>query len=358
FRLAIETVLGNEGLSRALTALPALLERNTDTRLLTKGVSTPANTSSARRRSSAASWAGTSSAVKRKRRRAAGAWIAVASVLVVGGGAAGFFYWPQLRTLGFSPSSAPASVQQADVGGGAGLGLDSALSGGIAVPADSLRLVVADSTATPIDTTATPGDASAVVASTESSGPRAPMVWTSPATSQPTAPAIDAPPATQPSEEAKPEKKVQEEPAKVFREGYLSITVDPSCEVWVNGKYRGDASPTLRLTLPTGRQTIECRHPKSETYMETIQIVSGELSRRNITLKRLRGIISLATTEGAELYIDGQLIGITPIMRPIEVEAGTHTVTIKKSNFYAWTSEVVVEANEMLPLKITLSPRY
>jgi hypothetical protein len=112
------------------------------------------------------------------------------------------------------------------------------------------------------------------------------------------------------------------------------------------------------LTLPVGRQTVECRHPKCDTYMETIQIVSGELSRRHITLKRLRGIISLATTEGAELYIDGELIGLTPIMRPIEVDAGTHTITIKKSNFYAWTSDVVVESNETLPLRITLSPRY
>ena len=86
--------------------------------------------------------------------------------------------------------------------------------------------------------------------------------------------------------------------------------------------------------------------------------MSGELSRRSVTLKRQRGIISIATTEGAELYIDGQLIGLTPIMRPIEVEAGRHTVTIKKTNFYAWTSEVTVESNETLPLRITLSPRY
>jgi hypothetical protein len=66
----------------------------------------------------------------------------------------------------------------------------------------------------------------------------------------------------------------------------------------------------------------------------------------------------VATTEGAELYIDGKLIGITPITRPIEVDAGTHTVTIKKANYFAWTSEVTVGSNETLPLQITLSPRY
>ena len=45
-------------------------------------------------------------------------------------------------------------------------------------------------------------------------------------------------------------------------------------------------------------------------------------------------------------------------MRPIEVEAGTHTLTIKKQDYFTWSSDVTVEANATLPLRITLSPRY
>jgi hypothetical protein len=51
-------------------------------------------------------------------------------------------------------------------------------------------------------------------------------------------------------------------------------------------------------------------------------------------------------------------VGITPILRAIEVPAGVHTLTLKKNNYYAWTSDVTVEANGTLPLHITLSPRY
>ena len=82
------------------------------------------------------------------------------------------------------------------------------------------------------------------------------------------------------------------------------------------------------------------------------------MSQRTIALKKHVGVISLATTEGAELYVDGQLMGITPIMRPIEVAAGVHTLTLKKDRFFTWTSDVMVEANSTLPLRITLSPRY
>ena len=362
FRYAIETIMGGDGLSNALAALPALLERNTDTRLLTKPVSSPTSTSSHRKKSAAA-WAASSSQIKRKQ-RASRAWFAVAAATLIVAGGAGYFFWPQLRAIGGFPSaSTPANLQQSSVSDAAGIDLVPGADASV-LHADSTHAAVADSVAAPADTTRVVQNAAGNTSTQASSDPRAPMVWTTPGSQA--APASNTPPVTAPAPApadeppaTKPAKKaVEEEPAKVFREGYLSLTAEPGCEVWVNGTYRGDASPTLRLTLPAGRQTIECRHPKCETYLETIQIVSGELSRRDVTLKRLRGIISLATTEGAELYIDGNLIGVTPIMHPIEVDAGTHTVTIKKANFYAWTSEVVVESNETLPLRITLSPRY
>jgi hypothetical protein len=82
------------------------------------------------------------------------------------------------------------------------------------------------------------------------------------------------------------------------------------------------------------------------------------MSQRTITLQKQMGIISLATIEGAQFYVDEDLIGTTPIMHPISLPAGTHTLTIKKDGFFTWSSNVTVEANGTLPLHITLSPRY
>lgn len=355
FRLAVETVLGVDGLRRTAAALPALLERNADTHLLNKTTSAPAHTisSSSKKRSSGVSRAAAKSGAKQPG-SGSRAWISVLGVLVVAAGVAGTVVWPRWRAGSAPIASVPADLQQSDFSQGAGFGLD------IATPPDPGATTLTDSSAVAkTDSATTPASvAPAQDAGAKPLEPRSSMVWSAPATgadapaSAPLAPSTGDP-VTKPAKRA-----VEDEPAKAYREGYLSLTADPSCEVYVNGTYRGDASPTLRLMLPAGRHTIECRHPQCETYLETLNIVSGELSRRTITLNRERGIISLATTEGAELYIDGQLIGVTPILRAIEVDAGTHTVTIKKSNHYAWTSEVVVESNETLPLRITLSPRY
>jgi hypothetical protein len=140
--------------------------------------------------------------------------------------------------------------------------------------------------------------------------------------------------------------------------GWLSITAKPGAEIYVDGIYKGDTPPPMSLELSSGEHKVECKYPRYETYTEVVKIITGELSRRNVTLKQLKGMISLATQEGAELYVDGVLIGITPIMKPIEVGVGPHVLAIKKEGFYVWSSEVTVEPKKVLPLRITLSPRY
>jgi hypothetical protein len=140
--------------------------------------------------------------------------------------------------------------------------------------------------------------------------------------------------------------------------GWLSINATPSAEIYVDGVYKGDTPPPMSLKLTRGDHKVECRHPRHEPYTEVLKITTGELSRRNVTLKKLTGIISLATQEGAEFYVDGKLIGTTPIMKPIEVDVGQHVLTIKKEGFHLWNSEVTVEPKKVMPLRITLSPRY
>jgi hypothetical protein len=136
------------------------------------------------------------------------------------------------------------------------------------------------------------------------------------------------------------------------------VAAYPVAEIYIDDRYAGDTPPTLSLELPSGPHQLEIKHPEYEPYREQIRIITGELSRREITLKKLKGQISLAATEGAELYIDGVLIGVTPIGYAIPVDAGRHQFSLRKIGFNTWNSEITVPAKTVLPLKITLSPRY
>jgi serine/threonine protein kinase len=151
-------------------------------------------------------------------------------------------------------------------------------------------------------------------------------------------------------------RKERSKPAP--RMGFLRINARPSAEIYVDGIYKGDTPPELSLKLTAGEHKVECRHPRYVNYEEVLRIVNGELSRRNVVMRKLTGNISVNTQEGAEVYIDGKLIGVTPIQKPIELDSGAHMVTLKKTGFFTWSSEVTVEPKRTLPLRITLSPRY
>jgi len=357
FREAVEDVLGLEGLRRASAGLPLLLERNTDTRIMPRTETPPAVVSSSSARLVAEkhgtpAWASTSSQIKKKS-RPGGIWAAAVVATVVLGGAGAYFLWPHEQSIVASPDEPARSVQEASVMGSNGMHLSDMLAS--PAPTDSTAMLDSSLASAPADTVV-----SNPVVSTTSTEP---AVTVSDATANNEVATKEPEPAA--TEESKPvekpaseTKRVPAEPEKIVREGYLSIHVEQNAQVYVDGVYRGDANPSLRLTLTAGNHTIECKEPRFETYLEQLRIVPGELSRRSITLKKQQGIISLATQEGAEFFVDGIFIGTTPIMKPIEVSAGTHSLMLKKADFFTWTSEVTIEPNQTLPLKIMLSPRY
>jgi serine/threonine protein kinase len=352
FREAIEAALGLDALARATSRLPALHDREQATRILSRAALTPAPASPSKAASKAklskaesSSWSTVSSAKKRQR-TGPSVWLVaplIAGVLI---GAATWFFWPRIRETYQDRASAP--VQQASLGDIAVFDPAPPL-----VTADSALVKSSDgSKAESTLTATTPVDTTVIAPAREPA-----RVAAAPDTTVAIAVTPEKKPAPVEAPVAKPSKP-RGEPDKPFREGFLLLNVEPSAEIYVNGIYRGMAAPTLRLTMPVGMFSVECRARDHAVYLESMRIIAGELSQRTIVLKKEVGVISLATTEGAELYVDGKLLGITPIMRPIEVPAGVHTLTLKKDRFFTWTSDVMIEANSTLPLRITLSPRY
>jgi hypothetical protein len=147
-------------------------------------------------------------------------------------------------------------------------------------------------------------------------------------------------------------------PAPVARKGWLSVTTENPAEIYVDGTYRGDSPPAVRVELVAGTHRLECKSPNYKAYEETLRITADELSRRLIKLDPKLGRVSLTATEGAEIYVDGAFVGTTPLRKPIELGAGRHRLTIKKAGYNSWDNDITVDAERTLPLKIILSPSY
>ncbi len=313
FREAIESFLGHERLNQATANLKILLEKSGTTQILP---SAPFNRP--RRKKSSGKGAAA---------LAVFTLVAAASVAVV--------FKPELLDYVRTPEQTqPAGrVQESTIGGSE------------AFPFDVADLIGEEQAS----------DSADVAAPTETGRAHTPLQMSGNMTG-----AFTPPPGSNSSPNVEPtvQKKSAAPPKTPERLGYLDIDARPGAEIYIDGIYQGDTPPGMKLTLKAGKHRIECRHPRYENYKEVLKIVNGELSRRSITLRKLRGTVSLTTQEGAEVYVDGKLVGITPMRKPIELDSGPHMITLKKSGYFTWSSEVTVESKKSLPLKITLSPRY
>jgi hypothetical protein len=116
--------------------------------------------------------------------------------------------------------------------------------------------------------------------------------------------------------------------------------------------------PALNIELPRGSHRLQCKLTGYKSYSETVHITAGELSNRNVALKKPQGWLSISTTVGAEVSVDGSFIGVTPLGKALKLDAGPHQVTVKKAGFNVWNNQITIRADETMPLSIVLSPLY
>ncbi len=109
------------------------------------------------------------------------------------------------------------------------------------------------------------------------------------------------PPAEEPVKRSEPARP---KPRPV-RKGWLVVSTEAPTEIYVDGRFHGESPPAVRVELTAGSHKLECRSPNHEAYTETLHITADELSTRSIALTEMLGSVSITTTAGAEVYVDG-----------------------------------------------------
>ncbi|MBW6394585.1 PEGA domain-containing protein [Thermus sp. SYSU G05001] len=139
------------------------------------------------------------------------------------------------------------------------------------------------------------------------------------------------------------------------RQGTLAVTSSPSgAEVYVNGALRGRTP--LRLVLEEGTYQVELKAPGYEPYRATVRVERGRETRVSATLRPIRtGELYLeARPEGAEVYIDGRLMGRAPLR--MTLEAGLHEVRVLAPGYGEYRAQVEVRPGESVRLYVELVP--
>jgi hypothetical protein len=130
---------------------------------------------------------------------------------------------------------------------------------------------------------------------------------------------------------------------------------------------RRGKSRTLGLALPLGTRrllrpgdyTLTVTAPGYYPYQDTIEVTKAASQRQEILLQPLPGLLTLdSTPEGAQLLIDGEVVGETPISE-LPVEAGAHELLLRAPRYLELSQPLEVTGREVQQrLTLVLDPAW
>lgn len=138
-----------------------------------------------------------------------------------------------------------------------------------------------------------------------------------------------------------------------------SVTIETTPEdgaiVVIQGEEKGTTPLTLTGLKP-GTLDIVLKKENYKRKAETLILKPGEHTRYTFNLEPLQGYVSFETEPpGADVILDGQVIGKTPIFR-YPVPIGSRTYKIELTNYYPVEGNLEIREDFQYPIKYILKP--
>lgn len=140
----------------------------------------------------------------------------------------------------------------------------------------------------------------------------------------------------------------------------INILSEPSgADVLIDGKLQAAQTPTV-VWLSFGRHVIEVRKSGFTSVRRDFEVTQGPTLTLDLRLEKpsapteSRGTLALtASVEGAQVYLNGVLIGVSPLSGK-RVKAGRYRVEVVAKNHKRWRREVEIERGQTLRLMVDL----
>jgi len=116
-------------------------------------------------------------------------------------------------------------------------------------------------------------------------------------------------------------------------DGYLYLSVHPWANVYLQDQLLAQTPYNKALKLPSGDVALTLINPEFPPITETVHIVANDTVRARVNLfERVGTIEFIDATPWAEVYLDGDYLGRTPIGKPTFVKPGTHDLSFRHPN--------------------------
>jgi tetratricopeptide (TPR) repeat protein len=113
------------------------------------------------------------------------------------------------------------------------------------------------------------------------------------------------------------------------------------------------AVPLVRAVEP-GQHEVKVVADGYFPVEQEYAVVEGQFRVVEVVLQPKPARVRLRTIEGAQVTVDGRLIGTTPLPRPLELASGAHFITVTHRGRTAWSREIEVARGAEVELTASL----
>lgn len=139
----------------------------------------------------------------------------------------------------------------------------------------------------------------------------------------------------------------------------LSVASDPpGADIYLDDRNTGLQGQTnFRFKVTPGPHTLYIDQNGYEPVKRTFVMPDDKPLALDFKLKKLENVGFLdiqVDRDGARIFVDGAIIGLSPYKQKKQVEAGKHQVQVELLGFNRWAGEVEVKRDETTIVPITL----
>lgn len=111
--------------------------------------------------------------------------------------------------------------------------------------------------------------------------------------------------------------------------------------------------PLIRKVKP-GTHKVKVEAPGYFTEERTATAVDGQFVSIEIKLRPKPAVVKVSVKSGAAISVDGRLVGMAPLARPLELTQGKHFISITRRGYQSFAREVNVKRGQTMDMKVRL----
>lgn len=130
--------------------------------------------------------------------------------------------------------------------------------------------------------------------------------------------------------------------------GKLLVYCQPWAYVFINST-KIDSTPLFQpIILSPGEYELGLQHPQYPRFNQKILIRPGETFSMQVNLDTLCGFVTCRVFPWADVLVDGQLAGQTPLKSALRLAFGKHELRFRNPRFRDFTREIAVRKSDTL----------